>query len=881
MPTYSNVHATLDNEEIHVPRDFSLAANDTLLTKNALGGLRWQDTYWQAPVIGVVDAMTPPPIAVDGDRYILTIGSTAICSSIDTTAISSTAVDTSACVHPGWDGAELNAIVEYFALDADGNAIEQWQAIDPKAGYRVHNLADDQQYYYDGTAWLTDTTIGYNAPVSFQYTLTRSALLSKQAAGELEPGARYYIADRDIILTATTNAQFALEGDHTRALPAHGYVDLQNIWTRGSITEVLLNGTSLLTAPVAFSGDLAEDVTSAADVINGQFSATGIYAIDALDRLILLDMNGSGSAANGLQFQMLVDGDTLTSTAFVLGADAGDNWFKVRYDLQTDELLSMSDARGNVVSITSGFIDDAGIDPFLSFPWAYDKVQHNKVHNSLLQAFTTTGEISNNQLTEAFVGATAFAGTLKANSISSNSSMVLTKATSQVQSNTIQAFASLVAPQVSFSMQHNELITSVLDLTGAAVLLFKDNSIRSTSLNMMGFNSTEPFNLNTIVNCGDMALTNGSGRWHNNQLNESSINGVSSTTDVSNNQIGHSVVDFSNAVNAVIEYNRIERDTELTMVGAACLLRHNTFEQSELNLNGAAGSIEFNTVTENSTIDLSNFTGSNFNYNQVRWSTMLMPNASAQVDGNQLFSSTINLPNYSGTYFRQNDCQDSSIEGGGCSGNIYNNRLINGVLEVASASGDFGANNVLRDSTVNGNGYAGVRCIFSTINGTSTLDVSNSVSEIARLRVEDETMLDLTMSVAPHYGSKIRVPGHSLILNNTQLTTKITKSNSSYEKDYSISDGIIDFNQDGYRFAGEIRVTNDSNLSQLNGLSYAPNSIRIYPDANSSVTLDSSAVSNIRLPQGVSSLTIYGSNGDFIDLIHNGIFASVKNIYKY
>ena len=39
----SNEHSGLDNAQLHVPKDFSLASNSTVLTKNSSGSLEWQD----------------------------------------------------------------------------------------------------------------------------------------------------------------------------------------------------------------------------------------------------------------------------------------------------------------------------------------------------------------------------------------------------------------------------------------------------------------------------------------------------------------------------------------------------------------------------------------------------------------------------------------------------------------------------------------------------------------------------------------------------------------------------------------------------------------------------------------------------------------------
>ena len=39
----SNEHSSLDNAQLHVPKDFSTASNNTVLTKNNSGALQWQD----------------------------------------------------------------------------------------------------------------------------------------------------------------------------------------------------------------------------------------------------------------------------------------------------------------------------------------------------------------------------------------------------------------------------------------------------------------------------------------------------------------------------------------------------------------------------------------------------------------------------------------------------------------------------------------------------------------------------------------------------------------------------------------------------------------------------------------------------------------------
>ncbi len=147
MPQYPNIHAYLENEELHPPKDFAAAEEVTQLTKDANGEIAWAPQYWQAPVLGVADAMLAPPMAQHGDRYILSDLGTAVATSIDISA------DINGDADDAWDSATTNDIAQYFATDVAGEELEEWLPITPLEGYRVHNLDGNTEYYFDGTTW--------------------------------------------------------------------------------------------------------------------------------------------------------------------------------------------------------------------------------------------------------------------------------------------------------------------------------------------------------------------------------------------------------------------------------------------------------------------------------------------------------------------------------------------------------------------------------------------------------------------------------------------------------------------------------------------------------------------------------------------------------
>jgi len=102
VTTPGNAHAGLPNREIHPPRGFDTAANDTHLDKDIHGYINWQRILSQQPVtafISLASTVTPS----DGLRYIVT-GTTSMASS------------------SAFGGAAPNSIVEYITLDPDGNS---------------------------------------------------------------------------------------------------------------------------------------------------------------------------------------------------------------------------------------------------------------------------------------------------------------------------------------------------------------------------------------------------------------------------------------------------------------------------------------------------------------------------------------------------------------------------------------------------------------------------------------------------------------------------------------------------------------------------------------------------------------------------------------
>ena len=66
-----------------------------------------------------------------------------------------------------------------------------------------------------------------------------------------------------------------------------------------------------------------------------------------------------------------------------------------RYKLTDAE---MADGKGNVVSCEPELVANLEIDPYKAFPWMYNDVYHNRVHNGVLFAFPNGGRVINNSI---------------------------------------------------------------------------------------------------------------------------------------------------------------------------------------------------------------------------------------------------------------------------------------------------------------------------------------------------------------------------------------------------------------------------------------------------------------------------------------------------
>lgn len=149
-----NLHPTLQNDQIHPPRDFSTANGGDTLRKNLNDNLSWDSNPFKIQGINTADINATPPTEVNGDRYIVI-------------EVSSTVADS------GWDSAAVNQIVEY------DSTLDNWGKYTPTNGDMIFLTSPDDLYYYDGNAWQVLAAGGggggtVSIPWKFSTTITDS-----------------------------------------------------------------------------------------------------------------------------------------------------------------------------------------------------------------------------------------------------------------------------------------------------------------------------------------------------------------------------------------------------------------------------------------------------------------------------------------------------------------------------------------------------------------------------------------------------------------------------------------------------------------------------------------------------------------------------------
>jgi hypothetical protein len=884
MPTFSNVHAELDNNELHPPRDFSLAGNDTVLSKNPLGDIQWYDTYWQRPVLGFADATFPPLTLQQGDRYILfgstSIGSTAIDTSMDASIV--TSIDTSGevvfpepdtTVHPAWGDMAVGEIAEYFRTNSQGQSVFEWRAVTPQSGYQVFNLADRHTYYFSGATWVRQAA----QPTVPQVAATYAELAEMSATAALVPGQSYLVTDRDVILTATSASSFGIEGDYTQAFPAHGYLQLTS-GTVGSIDGISINGEQLLPTPIGYASNLIETASLVVDAINDGTPVHGYGAINIGSFVYLTDAEGRGAALNGAAITVAATGIVVSAGALAMGANKGEHWFKVKYRFADDWIAEMADSRGNVVSCQPELIDLVGINPYQAFPWAYDAVTGNKVTDSVFIAYPNGGNIANN-------------------TISGRTFMLcsLTE-TDSVTENDIgnQSFVKLVATG-DCSLQGNAISLSGFDLQIAAGEIANNKIVASNLVgqnvicNNLGMNHFSGVNLflsnatinglaqNTLVD-GEYLLGGATVTMNKNNLTTTDVTATNASLQLSENQISGTVLDVSEATAGYIfSHNHISGSSEIHLQRAQGQFEYNVIANSQLHANDTDVYFQNNQINNQSELTLTNYAGGQFLGNTLSAATLDLTDSTGEFTRNKVQNSTVTMQRHTGNC-NQNVFSEATITSNDSGSEIDNNHIDKSTVKLSNTNGQFSSNRASFYSTYDLDGYLGAGITINKIDSGSKLIANNNTSTIGGIIIGEDTKLDVSNQSNLLYDCFFKTPSKTIFLTENQVSRFYNFNESTLESSLSIdSSGVLDLGTFDATYSGNIWISNTETLEEIHSLTHSPNTITLRPISGQTLTLSETST-QIKFASGIVNQPIDGINGGFV-VFQKGASLVVTQLY--
>ncbi len=884
MPTFSNVHAELENSELHPPRDFSLAENDTLLSKNPLGDIQWYDTYWQRPVLDFADATFPPRTLQQGDRYILfgstSIGSTAIDTSMD--ASIDTSMDTSGevvfpepdtTVHPAWGDVAVGEIAEYFRTNSQGQSVFEWRAVTPQSGYQIFNLADRHTYYFSGANWVRQAA----QPTMPQVAATYAELSEMIATAALVPGQRYLVTDRGMILTATSVSAFSIEGDYTQALPAHGYLQLTS-GTAGSIDAVTVNGEQLLPSPIGYASNLINMAALVSDAINDGTPVHGFGAINIGSFVYLTDANGRGAVLNGGAITVAATGIGVSTGSLAMGTNKGAHWFKVKYRFADDWIAEMADSKGNMVSCQPELIDLVGINPYQAFPWAYDAVTGTKVTDSVFIAYPN-------------------GGTIASNTISGRTFMVcsLTE-TDSIAENNIgnQSFVKVVATG-NCSLQGNAISLSGFDLHLASGEMAANSIVASNlvgknvvcnNLVMNHFSGVNLFLSNATLNSmaqnnltdGEYLFSGATVTMNNNNLTTTDVTATNASFQLSENQISGTVLDISEAAAGYIfSNNHISGSSEIDLQRTQGQFANNVIANSQLHANDTNVFFQNNQINNQSELTLNNYTGGQFLGNTLSATALNLTDSTGEFTRNKVQNSTITMQRRMGNC-NQNVFSEATITSNDSGSEIDNNHIDKSTVNLSNTNGQFSSNRASFYSTYDLDGYLGAGITINKIDSGSKLIASNNTSTIGGIIIGEDTKLDVSNQSNLLYDCLFKTPSKTIFLTENQISRFYNFNESTLESSLSIdSSGVLDLGTFDAAYSGSIWISNTETLEEIHSLAHSPNTITLRPISGQTLTLSGTST-QIKFASGIVNQPIDGINGGFV-VFQKGASLVVTQLY--
>lgn len=886
MPTFSNVHAELDNHELHPPRDFSLAETGTFLAKNPLGDIQWFEQYWQRPILGFANAALPPLTLAHGDRYILS-GSGSASPSIDTsvdysidtsiwldTSMDGTAVDSSAfnpapdsSIHPAWGDVALGDIVEFYQTNYTGQPVYDWRATTPKGGYQVYNLADQETYCYTGHQWQKRAASG-SAPAAPQSSGTYAQLSLLAAQGQLVAGLRYLITDRDIIVTAVSGKAFSLQADCTMGLPAIGSMELLS-GTGGSIDSLLVNGQNLLPSPVVFDESLDDTASFVADAISDATGTHGFYAISMGSKVFISYTGIFGALPNGTAIVVGATDIGTQTVAFNHGRPIGERWFSIAYRFGEDWIASMADGQGNVVSCEPDVVAELEINPYSVFPWGFANVVNNTVTNAVLVAYPETGTVAGNRVDNRCLVMLDMAGdsVFIQNHVNTESLMQLHLHNCEFTGNSLSTSSAFLGFSGGL-VAGNTFSGSLLFGNDIQNGTFTDNAIADSLLLIDGATLNQMSQCTMVeseLHCNQSQLT-----MAGNQLKQLELLANGAEIEMGHNECQDCKIDLTGVTGGyAFNENHISGGSQLNLAHAQGSFERNRIAYVIMDGENLNTSFNGNSFLHYNTLDLTNFTGTEFAQNTVEASHINLAGSSTTVTDNRVLYSYLTMLGSGGTCI-QNDFRNAEVTANNATSQINTNHIDLSTVKLSNTSCNFSGNKATYYSEYDLDGYLGGDIVYCEVLKSSKLIANSNTLDQGRIVLAELTTLDISNQNCFLYLSNFNLPQVTIKLAESQANAICNAHFSTLNYSVEIElDGSLNLDIDTIRYGGLYNIINSGAITHLIGLSSLPQIFTLAPQSPASISIDTTAL-NLKMANGITLGTLDGSAGHYVKLSQVG-----------
>lgn len=153
--------------------------------------------------------------------------------------------------------------------------------------------------------------------------------------------------------------------------------------------------------------------------------------------------------------------------------------------------------------------------------------------------------------------------------------------------------------------------------------------------------------------------------------------------------------------------------------------------------------------------------------------------------------------------------------------------------------------------------------------GTDSANATNCQFLYAQIR------LDSAADVSNSYVFLDNQYTHTLYYKNTQQNQYVTTQRSTKAENIYFQNDTFSFTHDSlWHWLGRGTSTENVTINTITGLSAAPRYFRFYVEPGDTIFLDATTATNIILPNNIYKVIASGSNGNWIDLEHDG-----SNVY--